>query len=197
MPQHSLNVKAEKKRKEEKSQWTKSILAQAQSWKKEKNRFQSRRSYTSFIFALGLFALLIWQVAIVNYTKLSNYGFLSAPLNLTCAIFSCNQKQPVSQHEFEILHANLRRNNTTPGVVTISANLINYSNSDKLLPKIRLDLTDSNEIIVASKIISLVDNPQYIEPTISQLSPGQDVKLEFDIDRPIRSAVGFEISIIN
>jgi len=194
--QQKINAKAEKKRKAEKSQWTKMILAQAQSWKSEKNRFQSRRSYTGILAIIGLVALLIWQVAIVNYSKLVTYDFLKGPLNLTCAVLSCNKERPNSGHEFEILHANLRRHQTNPGVMTISANLINYSNSDKLLPSIRLDLTDVNETVVASRTINLVENPQYIDPAISMLSPGQDIKLKLDIDRPISRAVGFELSVI-
>ncbi len=195
--QQKMNAKAEKKRKAEKSQWTKMILAQAQSWKSEKNRFQSRRSYTAILVMIGLLALLIWQVAIVNYSKLANYNFLAGPLKLTCAMVSCNKEKPASEHQFEILHASLRPHQTSPGVITISANLINYSNSDKLLPSIRLDLTDANDVVVASRTINLVDNPQYIDPAISQLAPGQDVKLKLDIDRPVRSAVGFELSVIN
>ncbi len=178
-------------------QITNSIVARAQRFKKDKNRSNPTFSYSAWGIVLGLVALLIWQIAIVNYTKLKNYSFLAVPLNFTCAIFSCNQQAPLSQSEFEILHASLRRHTSVPGVITISANLINYSNNDKLLPSIRLDLTGSDESIVASKTINLVDNPQFLDPAISQLAPGQDVKIVFDVDRPPRAAVGFALNIVD
>ncbi len=193
----AINIKTAKKKSSKGSQLTKNIMAQAQSLKKDKNRTDSKTNYSAWLIVIGLVALLIWQTAIVNHTKLRNYNFLNAPLNLVCSVFSCNQQQPLTQAEFEILHANLRRHSAQPGVITISANLINYSNSDKLLPNIRLDLTDTNESIVASKTINLVDSPQFLDPAISQLAPGQDVKITFDVDRPPRSAVGFELNIVD
>ena len=173
------------------------ILAKAQSWKKQRNRFKKTKAFPYALIAIALFALLIWQIAIVNYTKLSQYRFLSAPLMAVCSVVTCNQASAPQAAGFEILHASVRRHASMPNVMSISAKLINFSDENKLMPTLRLDLTNDNNAIIASRTIVLPENPQYVEPALSQLAPGQDVQLLFNIENPNLSAHGFQLSLVS
>ena len=175
---------------------SKVIIAKAQGWKKGKNRISRFNSLPSILLIAVLSILLLWQVAVVNYTKLSSYGFLSAPLAGICSLIKCNTSVLSTATEFEILHANLRRHSTLPNVVSISAKLINFSEADKVLPTVRLDITNNENEIIASRLIDLADNPQYVDPTISELAPGQDVKVLFNLNPPSSYAYGFELNLV-
>lgn len=186
------------KRKEEpvktENPWlSRTIQAGAQSWKKEKNRFKPQRKYSAAILSVLLLALLLWQVAIVSYSRLSSYRFMSGPLSLVCSVLTCNATTPPITNELDILYANLRRHASRPNVISISAKLINYSNGNIDMPVIRLDLTDAGDQVIASRLIDLGDNPQYVEPPVSELAPGQDVTMTFNIDNPDPAIQGFEL----
>ena len=173
------------------------ILAKAQSWKKQKNRFKKTKVFPFALIAVALFALLIWQIAIVNYTRLSQYSFLSAPLAAVCSVVTCNQTAEPSDHGFEILHASVRRHASIPNVMSVSAKLINFSDENKLMPTVRLDLTNDDKTVIASKIINLPENPQFVDPVLTELAPGQDVQLEFNIENPVKSAHGFQLNLVS
>ena len=172
------------------------ILAKAQSWKKQRNRFKKTKAFPFVLIAVALFAMLIWQIAIVNYTRLSQYKFLSAPLAAVCSIVTCNQAAAPQASGFEILHASVRRHANVPNVMSVSATLINFSDENKLMPTLRLDLTNDANAIIASRTIELPENPDYVEPALTQLAPGQDVQLMFNIENPDKSAHGFQLSLV-
>lgn len=174
-----------------------SILAKAQSWKKQRNRFNKTKAFPKSLIAVVLFAAFIWQIAIVNYTKLSQYSFLSAPLMAVCSIVTCNHTKAPKAPGFEILHANVRRHTSIPNVMTISAKLINFSDENKLMPTLRLDLTNTNNAVIASRTITLPENPQFTDPALSELAPGQDVQLIFNINNPHKAAHGFQLSLVS
>ena len=172
------------------------ILAKAQSLKKQRNRFKKTKAFPLALFAVALFALLIWQIAIVNYTRLSQYGFISAPLSAVCSIVTCNQAAAPQALGFEILHASVRRHASVPNVMSVSATLINFSDENRLMPKLRLDLTNDDDAIIASRTIDLPENPHYVDPALTELAPGQDVQLLFNIENPDSSAHGFQLSLV-
>jgi len=174
-----------------------SILAKVQSWKKQRKHFKKTRAYPNSLIAVVLFAVLIWQMAIVNYTKLSQYSFLSAPLMAVCSIITCNHAAAPKTSGFEILHASVRRHTSIPNVMSITAKLINFSDENKLMPTLRLDLTNDNNTIIASRTIALPENPQFVDPALTELAPGQDVQLIFDINNPDKSAHGFQLSLVS
>ena len=173
------------------------ILAKAQTWKKQKNRSKKIGVFPYALISVVLFALFIWQVSVVNYTRLSQYGFLSAPLAAVCSVVTCNQTAQPQALGFDLLHASIRRHATIPNVMSISAKLINFSDENRLIPSIRLDLTNDQDTVIASRIIDLADNPQYVDPALSELAPGQDVSLLFNIENPGKSAHGFQLNLVS
>lgn len=173
------------------------ISARAKSWKKQKNRFKKTGVFPYSLIAVALFAVLISQIAVVNYTKLSKYRFLSAPLTAVCSIVTCNDAPAPDLSGFEILHASVRRHASIPNVMSITAKLINFSDKNKLMPTLRLDLTNDSNTIIASRTIALTENPQFADPALTELAPGQDVQLLFNIKNPQQSAHGFQLSLVS
>ena len=173
------------------------ILAKAQSWKKQRNRFKKTKAFPYSLIAVILFAALIWQIAIVNYAKLSHYRFLSGPLIVICSIVTCNQAMATKTSGFEILHARIRRHTSMPNVMSITAKLINFSDENKIMPTVRLDLTNAKNSIIASQTIVLAENPQFTDPALTELAPGQDVQLKFNINNQSKSAHGFQLSLVS
>lgn len=172
------------------------ILAKAQSWKKQKSHSRKAGILPYVLVSVVLFTLLVWQISVVSYTRLSQYGFLSAPLAGVCAIITCNQADEPRGRGFEILHASIRRHAWVPNAMTVSANLINFSDENRLIPRIRLDLTGDANTVISSQIIDLAENPQYVDPAMTELAPGQDVRLKFDIANPGKLAHGFQLNFV-
>ena len=173
------------------------IVAKAQSWKKQKKRSKKTGAFPYVIIAVTLFALFIWQITVVNYNKLSQYGFMSAPMAAICSIVTCNQTAQLKGPGFEILHASIRRHASIPNVMSVSAKLINFSDENKLMPTLRLDLKNDENKVIASRIIDLKDNPQFVDPALTELAPGQDVQLLFNIENPGKSAHGFQLNLVS
>ncbi|MGI9311724.1 MAG: zinc-ribbon and DUF3426 domain-containing protein [bacterium] len=144
--------------------------------------------------ALGCLLLLGWQVEHSVLPKRAQDEGYRRHLATFCRIAGCALPPRSDAARLALTHTIAELHPRTPGAVRVTVKLVNHAEFAQPYPPLRLTLTDRDGRVVGRRVF---------QPS-AYLRPGQRDSLDagelgtawFDLARPYRQAVGFEVDLV-